>query len=133
MFTLFDALQLAAIVGGLALGIAIGGGHFGTAGAVVGGVAGVVAGWAVGETPWLLAWAWMRRDLRRATPDELRRRVGEEWYIAHLLIAELASRGETIDDLRPVIQDQLRSGSPDTRRAAEHTAGLWFPDLIDGG
>ncbi len=133
MFTIFHLLQVLGVVAGLVVGAGVGGGRFGLAGAIAGGALGLVIGWFVGRLPWLLAWGALRRDLRRASAEELRQRVSREYYISHLLIAELASRGESIDVLREVVKEQLRSESPDRRRFAEATAKLWFPDLLGAG
>jgi len=133
MFTIFHLLQLVGLVGGIVVGIIVGGSRFGIIGAVVGSALGLLLGLIVGRVPWLLAWAYMRHDLRRSSSEALRRRVGKEYFIAHLLIAELAARGESIDDLRPVVEQQLAADSKDVRRFAEHTARIWFPDLVGPG
>jgi hypothetical protein len=133
MFTIFHLLQVLGVVAGFMIGAIVGGGRFGLAGAIAGGPIGVVVGWFVGRLPWLLALGALRRDLRRASAEELRQRVSREYYISHLLIGELASRDESIDVLREVVKEQLRSESPDRRRFAEGTAKLWFPDLLGAG
>jgi hypothetical protein len=130
MITAFDMLQLIGTVAGVAAGIALGG-RFGIAGTIIGGILGFVVGAFAGRVPWALAWASMRRELQRATVSEPRERAKTEYYFSHLLIAELASRGEPIDDLRSVVAAQLNSDSADVRRFGQANARLWFPDLLN--
>lgn len=132
MFTIFHLLQFVGSVAGLIAGISYGG-RFGIPGAVLGGVLGFVIGTLAGRLPWVMAWTAMQRDLTRATAQELRKRVRREYYISHLLLAELASRGESLEGLRGVVVDQLNSSSADVRRFGEANAAAWFPDLVQAG
>lgn len=133
MFTIFDCFPLFGGFTCLVAGATLGGHQFGVIGAVGGALVGLCVGVIAGRIPWIVSGAFMRRDLKRATSQNLRERVVKEYYISHLLIAELALRGESIETLREIVQRQLSSESADVRRFGEANAKLWFPELMKAG
>jgi hypothetical protein len=129
MFTIFHLLQLFGIIAGIALGAQLGQWYLGLAGAIGGGFVGLLAGFVVGRLPWVIGWAWMRRDLKRSSAGDLRRRLESQYFVSHLIIAELVTRGEPVESFRDLVVRQLNSDSPDVRRFGEANAALWFPEL----
>lgn len=128
--TIFDLALAIGIVGGFTFGVTIGWGNFGVFGAIAGGFLGVCGGFVVGQLPWVLASIWFRGELKRAGIAELRERLRTEHYTSHLLIAELVSRDEPLEDFRDVVVAQLHSELTIVRRVGEENARLWFPDLV---
>jgi hypothetical protein len=127
--TLFDLLHLAAVLAGLFLGGSAGYARFGIIGAVAGSLLGGAVGFLLGNLPFALTCRWMLRSLSRQSTERLRERIASEYYISHLILAELARRGEDLGVDLPVILTLLRSDSPDERRFGFGSLSLWFPDL----
>jgi hypothetical protein len=130
MFTTFDFIRILAALGGLILGGVIGSRFANVFGAILGAAAGAFIGLLAGRLPFLIAWAWLRADLRRASVSQLRSRIETQYFISHLLIAELLRRREPLESFREPIVRQLRSESPDVRRFGLANARLLFPELV---
>ncbi|MDH5221124.1 MAG: hypothetical protein OEW94_07825 [Betaproteobacteria bacterium] len=131
MFTFFDLLKLL----GAAAGAVIGGSYgssFGWPAAIVGTLAGLIVGMLVGNLPWTASRAWMHYDLKRSSVAKLRDRLQREHSISHLLIGELLSRGEPLEQFRDYVAELLRSHDALERRCGEGTARMWFPELLAG-
>jgi hypothetical protein len=71
---------------------------------IAGVLVGVVAGWTIGRVPFVVASGSLRRSLRRASSFDLRSRLEREYFISHLIIADLVSRGEPELMLRPTTE-----------------------------
>lgn len=128
-YTLFDIFILCgALVGGIE-GASNGFEYFGLFGGIVAAAAGGCAGFLVGKLPWALLLAWMRRSLNRESSQRLRERVrrGREYFMSHLLLAELMRRGEDVSGELPAILELLRSGSADHRRFGWGALIVAFP------
>ena len=130
MFTIFDLLKLLGAAAGALLGGIYGYQTFGWLGAVVGLPLGLLVGSFVCNLPWVVSWAWMRYDLKRCSIAKLKDRLHREYFISHLLIAELVSRGEPLGQFREYVAGLLRSNNSLERHCGEGTAGMWFPDLL---
>lgn len=130
MFTLFDGFKLLGAVGGAVVGGSYGYQTFGWLGAVIGLPLGLLVGSFVLNLPWVVVWAWMRYDLKRSSIAKLKNRLHREYSISHLLIAELVSRGEPLEQFREFVAGLLRSNNPLERHCGEGAAGMWFPDLL---
>ena len=113
MFTIFHLILLVVAVATAVSGAIVGLKEFGIGGAVVGGVLGLAVGVVVGKLPFALPMAWLRWDLRRSSVEPLRRRLDEQYFLSHLILAELARRGEPMDNFREAVARQLASESPD--------------------
>src|SRR5262245_17911050 len=133
MITIFHLLELLGFLCGAVVGLTVGWLYFGLIGALVGGLGGAFVGRIVGRVPWVLAFALMRCDLKCSSTEALRERLKREYYISHLIIAELLTRGEPVESFRAAVLDQLRSGDADVRRFGEVNAELWFPGLLGSG
>ena len=131
MVTLFHLLPLCGAGVGLAHLAQQGNERFGTTGAIIGGVIGALLGYFAGGIPWMLSSFFYRRCLKRSSTEELKRKVHKETHVAHLLIAELAVRGENVDDFFPDIIDMLRSEAADIRMNGIRNLQIWFPKMSD--
>lgn len=129
--TLFDLLHWCAIGAAVAVGATMGYHQFGIVGAVGGGAAGFVLGYILGRLPLAVMLLLLRRDLRRSSADRLRERINSQYFISHLIMAELASRDEDLEPIRAAVKAQLDSDEEDIRRFGRANAQHWFPDLID--
>jgi hypothetical protein len=129
MFTLFDLLELIGLVAGGITGFLVGVRHFGIGGAIVGTALGAFAGFVVGRLPFVIGLAWVRWDLRCSSVASLRERARGEYYVSHLILAELAIRGEPPESFKDIVLAQLASPQDDVRGFGLTNARVWFPDL----
>jgi len=129
MFTLFDLFQLVVAIAGAIL-VGSYGSSFGWLAAILGALIGFVVGLLIGNLPWAASRAWMRYDLKRCSIAKLKERLNYEGFISHLLIGELVSRGEPLEQFRDYVAGLLRSSDVLERHYGEGTAGMWFPDLL---
>ena len=127
--TCFDLLLIVAVPAGLWLGASTGYARFGTAGAVAGSLLGGVLGYLLGRLPFVLAARWLMTGLSRHSSHRLRERLATEYYVSHLILAELMRRGEDISVDLPAVLALLRSDSPDERRFGFGSLQLAFPEL----
>jgi len=116
MLTIFHILQLAGTVAGAVVGFRLGASVGGTVGGIIGSVAGIVVGWVIGRLPFALTMWSLNRSFKRASVADLRLRLEKEYFISHLIIAELVTRGEPVESFRTVVAHQLASSSPDVQR-----------------
>lgn len=129
MFTLFDLLKLLGTLAGAVIGGSYGL-SFGWPTAIVGALIGLMVGMLVGNLPWAASYAWMRYDLKRSSVATLKARLQREYFISHLLIGELVSRGEPLEQFRHYVAELLRSENALERHCGESAAGMWFPELL---
>ena len=94
---------------------------------IVGGVLGLFLGFLAGKIPYLIAVQTLIRNLHRCDAATLRSRLNQEYYISHLIIAELLLRGETIESFRGYVSGLLVSDSSDRRRFGKEVLRIW-PD-----
>ena len=130
MITIFDIIQFVAPLGGAIVGYRIGHASAGTVGGVAGVAVGVAVGWAVGRLPFIVASGSLQRSLKRAPSSDLRARLDREYFISHLIIAELVRRGEPVESLRQFVTAQLTAVSSDVQRFGRANAQTWFPELL---
>jgi hypothetical protein len=131
MFTLFDMFAVIAAVVGLSgaafAGYAFWGGWGGLGGAIIG----VVVGWFVGNIPAVYASNKLKRELKQTPDDELKARLVSQYYISHLIIAELVVRGHPVEDFRDYVLTRINSEHIDQRRFAWTNLRIWFPELAE--
>lgn len=130
MITLFHMLQVAGVVAGALVGGRAGVDVAGTAGGISGGFVGAAVGWVVGRLPFVLGMGWVHCGLRRSSTPDLRAQLESDYYVSHLIIAELTARGEPLESVRRVVVAQLTSPSAHERTFGEANARVWFPDLL---
>jgi len=129
MFTIFHLLELFGASSGLVTGASLGHERFGWAGGVAGAVIGLYVGLILGRLPFVIGFVVLRRDLKRCDVVTLRSRLDEQYFISHLIIAELLVRGEPVESLRDYVLGLVRSDSADRRAFGEQNLRLWFPDV----
>jgi hypothetical protein len=127
IFTIFHVFELLGALLGIAAGVAVGRRWFGVVGMIVGAVLGLFLGYLLGKIPYLIAVQTLTRNLHRCDVATLRLRLDKEYYISHLIIAELLLRGETIESFRGYVSGLLISDSPDRRRFGKEVLRIW-PD-----
>lgn len=132
MFTIFHLLMLAVPLAAIAVGSYLGWQYFGIAGLMVGGVAGLLLGAVVGALPLVVALSWQGKKLRELSSDELRRHLRQhDCLTPNLLLLELLSRGESIDDEQPIIIDLLASDDSSRRTRGWAAAQSVYPELAE--
>jgi hypothetical protein len=132
VITIFHIIAFAGFLAGGVVGWNVGHQVGGWIGGVAGAVVGAYVGLIAGRLPGFVSVQGMLWSLRRAPTAELRSRLDREYFVAHLIIAELIRRGEAVESFREVIEGQLRSSSEHVRYFGRVNARLWFPDLVGG-
>jgi hypothetical protein len=112
---------------GIAAGVAAGRRWFNWVGIIVGAVLGLFIGFLLGKLPYVIAVQTLIRNLHRCDSATLRSRLQQEYYISHLIIAELLLRGEPIESFQDYVSDLVRSDSPERRLFAKEVLRIW-PD-----
>lgn len=127
---MFLFFQLLFLIIGLIAGIYFGGSYFGWLGGIIGGFFGAVLGFFIlGRIPLLLGFLFLRDDLKKCDNLTLKKRLETQYYISHLIIAELASRGELVEQFRDYIFSQLQSDNFNERDFGWQNLNVWFPEL----
>jgi hypothetical protein len=130
VLTFFDAIKfLCGGVGALLGGVY--GASFGWKAGVLCTLGGMTAGLIMGNLPFVAALAWLRFDLKRQNVATLKERISRHYYICHLLIEELMSRGEPKEQFRGRVAALLQSDSEHKKRFGTSAAQRWFPDLLE--
>jgi hypothetical protein len=112
---------------GVAAGVAVGRRWFGSVGIFLLGLTGLLIGLFIGRQPYLNAVQTLMRNIQRCDAATLRLRLDKEYYISHIIIAELLMRGERIESFRGYISGLVGSDSPDRRRFGKEVLRIW-PD-----
>ncbi len=79
----------------------------------------------MGRLPFAIVGYLLRRDFKRCDIATLRSRLDSEYYIAHLIIAELVIRGEPIESFSDYVAGLLSSDSSDRRNIGEAIVRIW--------
>jgi hypothetical protein len=83
----------------------------------------------MGRLPYLIALQTLMRNIQKCDAATLRLRLNKEYYISHLIIAELLLRGETIESFRSYVSGLVNSDVPDRRRFGQEVLRIW-PDAV---
>ena len=130
MFTLFHLCELSMASIGFVVGVRVGFGWLGWIGAIAAGAIGFVAGFIVGRFPYVICHELIKRSLRRSDVATLRARLDREYYIAHLIIANLVTRGEPIESFQEYVAGLLRSDCADRRRFGARISQIWPQTIV---
>lgn len=130
MLTMFDILQFAGTIAGAFFGYRIGAEMGGAPGGALGLIAGATIVWIIGRSPLVFSFWSLRRSLKRASVADLRSRLEQQYFISHLIIAELIGRGEPVESFRSLVERQLASPSADVQRFGRTNAKIWFPGIL---
>ncbi len=125
----FHVFELCGAFIGLGSGFVIGQKLFGWVGAIVGSGIGFYCGLVVGRLPQVIVGAMLKQKLKRSDTATLKRRLENEYFISHLIIACLVVRGEPVEQFRKYIFSLLNSDSWDKRRFGWTNLKIWFPEL----
>jgi hypothetical protein len=129
--TIFDVFQLTCTFGGMTLGFLMGHRHFGLAGGIVGVVVGMAVGVFVGRLPLALSLWWLKRDLKQSSIAGLKSKLDRQFYLSHLIIAELVVRGEPVESFKSYVLALLHSDAADKRNFGWNNLRIWFPELAE--
>lgn len=127
MFTAFDLLQMLGALMGAAGGGWVGHGLLGWVGAALGTLVGWVAGFVVGGLPFFFAARSLVGHLSHEDLSSLVRRLVDEFYISHLILAELKRRGEDLARFEEPILGLMQSESNDRRRHGWASLQRFYP------
>jgi hypothetical protein len=129
MVTIFHLLMLVAVVGGAALGAALGWNVFGVIGAIAGAVVGLLAGGALGQIPMVVGMLMVERRYEKMTTDALREHLhAGECATPNLVLLELHRRGENIEEELPLLQTLLASEDVQQRTRGWAALRSAFPE-----
>ncbi len=136
IFDIFHLFELLGALAGIAAGVLLGRRCFGPMGMILIGLAGLFIGLFVGRLPYLIALQALMRNIQKSDAATLRLRLDKEYYISHLIIAELLLRGETIESFRNHISGLVNSDVPKRRRFGREVLRIWpeaaqSPDASD--
>ncbi|WP_147468258.1 hypothetical protein [Corallococcus interemptor] len=109
------------------MGAFVGHGLLGWMGAAGGVPVGWVLGYGVGGLPFLVVARILSNNLRRTDPASLKQRLEAEYYISHLLLAELAQRGEDLAQYEEPILQLLQAESGDRRQHGWTSLQSFYP------
>jgi membrane protein YqaA with SNARE-associated domain len=132
MMTLFDLIQVLALLIGVYFGATQGYQSGNVLGLFVGALIGLLAGWVIGRLPFLVAMIWARADLKRASTEKLQSRLAREYFSSHLIIAELLQRGEPITSFSEYANELAQSKDTNKARFGKNLLTIW-PELIING
>jgi len=126
--TLFDSIQ---IFFALFLALFFGeyGSSFGWFGTILGWALGLTIGYFVGSIPFVITAMVVRFKLKRTTNENLKKQLWEQYFISHLIIAELVARGEPVEQFRNYAESLFYSTDEDRKKYGVGLAKMWFPDL----
>lgn len=130
MFTIFHLFQLMGKIFGLVWGAGWGYLWLGLGGGIFGGLAGFIVGHMLGMLPEVIVLKLVLRGLKKTDNMALRARLDKEYYLAHLIIAELIVRGEPVESFRDYVYSLRNSNSADRKRFGERIAEIW-PEIVN--
>jgi hypothetical protein len=132
MFTLFNLIQLLAIIAGSALLGVIGWNKFGMAGCVVGVLLGFTLGAVVGQLPLIVILKWMSRRFLRMTNEQLVAELRSSACVTpNIVLLELNRRGYDIQHELPFVLSLLASDEMHRRAAGWAALTSAFPEIVD--
>jgi hypothetical protein len=130
MTTIFHFIAFFGVVIGFAVGGIIGGKLYGMFGGLGGAVLGAYIGLVAGRLPGFFSKRALVKKIRHKTTDQLRAILhGNEFYLFHLVIAELAVRGEDIQKERGCVVQLLVSDNYAARVCGWQTLRCFFPEV----
>lgn len=128
MITIFDILPIAGFIFGAIFFAQYGQQHFGVSGGAVGLLLGGAAGFAIGKATWFLT--WRIANIEGKSDKELRGILdSDKYFIYHLALAVLMSRGENIDQYKKKLIALLSAQEHDRRLFGWRALGFAFPEL----
>jgi hypothetical protein len=114
---------------GLAVGALVCLGAFAWAGVVIGATLGISVGYLVGALLHEFALIGILLGMKWSDTMKLKARLERDYCLSHLIIAELVSRGEPVEQFRGLVEGLLRSDSAFRRSYGKMNRHKWFPDM----
>jgi hypothetical protein len=126
MVIIFQLSRLLGVVVGLAVGGLVGFGASAWAGVPIGVVLGFSAGFLVGALVHEFAVIGIRLGLKCSNTTKLKARLGCDYCLSHLIIAELVNRGEPSEQFRGHVESLPTSASGPHRSIGKRLQRQWF-------
>ncbi len=114
---------------GFAVGVLICLGACVWAGVVIGATLGISVGYLAGALLQEFGLIGIRLRLKFLDTAILRARLVRDDCLSHLLITELVSRGEPVEQFRTHVEALVRSDSVFRRSSGKECQKKWFPDM----
>ncbi|MCL2871895.1 MAG: hypothetical protein FWF41_02765 [Betaproteobacteria bacterium] len=128
-FTFFDALIVIGIIAGIFIGHKCGLLWFGTTGAIGIALVGGAMGYIVARLPWVFANRSIKQRLEKEPSQQLRERLHHEYFVAHLILAQLMKRGEDISNELPWVIGLIKSEDKNRRIFGWSALKFAFPKI----
>lgn len=129
MFTIFHIFRIIGLLFGFVFGIRFGFDFYGWRGAIIGSILGALIGIFVGNLPLFVGNWYLWITLKLSDSSKLKKRLEKEFFISHLIIAELVVRGENTEQFKDYALNLLQSEYSNQRRFGWHNLTIWFPEL----
>lgn len=129
MTFIFHLSRLLGVLLGAGLGLAVIFFASAWAGIPIGIALGVAAGYLFGLLPPELVRHGIKFSLRWSETARLKERLHQDHGLAPLLIEELVSRGEPVEQFRDYVESLLRSNSFFRRSCGKKCRKKWFPNM----
>lgn len=98
------------------------------AGVVIGVTLGISVGYLVGALLYEFGLIGIRLGLKWSDTTKLKGRLERDHRLSHLIIAEMVSRGEPVEQFRGHVEALIRSDSASLRRCGKACQRAWFPN-----
>jgi hypothetical protein len=99
------------------------------AGVVTGVILAICVGFLVGNLPHEIALVLIRLVFKWRDKNKLRAQLESDYWLSYLIIAELVSRGEPVEQFRGYVESLLRLDSAFRRSYGKVNRRKWFPDM----
>lgn len=129
MTFIFHLSRVLGVLSGVGLGLVIIFFASASAGIPIGIALGVSVGCLFGLVPPEFVRHGIKFSLRWSDTARLKKRLHREHGLAPLIIEELVSRGEPVEQFRDYVESSLRSNSFIRRSCGKMTRRKWFPDM----
>jgi hypothetical protein len=126
---IFLLSRILGVLLGLAVGAVIAVGASAGAGVFIGVILAISVGFLVGSLPHEIALVLIRLVFKWRDKNKLRAQLESDYWLSHLIIAELVSRGEPVEQFRGYVESLLRSDSAFRRSYGKMNRRKWFPDM----
>lgn len=129
MTFIFHLSRVLGVLFGVGLGLTITVFACAWAGIPIGVILGVAAGYLFGLLPPEVVRHGIKFSLRWSDTARLKERLHREQALAPLLIEELVSRGEPVEQFRDYVEALVRSSSAFRRSCGKQCRRKWFPSM----
>jgi hypothetical protein len=96
---------------------------------LIGATLGISVGCLAGALLHEFALIGMRLGMKWSDTTKLKSRLERDYCLSHLIIAELVSRGEPVQQFRGHVEALVRSNSASRRSCGKECRKKWFPNM----